>query len=170
MARRVQMRCKTWMNQKKVRAAVREASIEPVEQMASIVEANAKKSMQKGGKTRVSFKRKRGSRIVEVPSPPGTPPHRQTGTLAGSIEYARATRGGRDVFIVGPTSPPAWYGVVHEFGGRNHPPRPFMRPAFLGALPFFRGLFRGLDLQGTRYARELEAEAKRFRDRHGRGV
>jgi len=58
------------------------------------------------------------------PSAPGDPPHLQSGDLRSSIKTAQTTDG---TVVVGPT---VKYGATHEFGLRNYPPRPFMRPAF----------------------------------------
>jgi len=58
------------------------------------------------------------------PSAPGEPPHLQTGALRSSVHTAKTKKG---TVVVGPTEE---YGAKHEFGLRNYPPRPFMRPAF----------------------------------------
>lgn len=67
-----------------------------------------------------------------VPSKAGTPPNRQTGNLAESIQYGFESP---TVALVGPT-PQAWYGKIQEYGKqetvapfRRWPPRPFMQPA-----------------------------------------
>jgi len=59
-----------------------------------------------------------------VPSPPGRPPHLQSGALRSSVQTAMDKEG---VVVIGPTEK---YGAQHEFGLRNYPARPFMRPAF----------------------------------------
>lgn len=62
-------------------------------------------------------------------SPPGSPPHKQTGTLQRSIAVETATHGLKAK--VGPGQK-LIYGRIQELGGRgliNLPPRPYMRPA-----------------------------------------
>jgi len=94
---------------------------DPLTAAANDVEREAKASMVEGGR--------RAGRKSGVASPPGMPPHRQTGDLAASVTHAKA---GPMSAIAGPTNE-AWYGKIHEFGGeyggRNYPERPFMRPA-----------------------------------------
>ena len=65
-----------------------------------------------------------------VPSPPGTPPHSQTGTLKGDIQvFVRKLADGSYSVSVGFTRK-AWYGIVHERGGKFHPRRAFIDPAW----------------------------------------
>ena len=62
-------------------------------------------------------------------SPPGSPPHKQTGTLQRSIAVEPATHGLKAK--IGPGNH-LKYGRIQELGGRgliNLPPRPYMRPA-----------------------------------------
>jgi len=131
------------IRQREVKRAVERASVRPLVRAGTLVEREAKRSMKKGGaKGRVG---PRGG-YVRVPSPPGTPPHVQTGALRASIQTAPEVRIGRPpVALVGPTEK---YGAVHEFGGRHHPQRPFMRPALRRVQRRFPELFRNLRLGG----------------------
>jgi len=56
-----------------------------------------------------------------VPSPPGTPPNRQSGRLATTMKVRRTPR------VIRIDMP--FYGSIHESGGSKHPARPFIRPA-----------------------------------------
>jgi len=91
-----------------------------------IVEQEAKRLLSRGG----------GS--GHVPSPPGKPPHVQTGALRASVAHALTTDKG---CIVGPTE---IYGKFHEFGTRIHPKRPFMRPALRNSVDKFPEQFKDL--------------------------
>lgn len=115
-------------------AAMKRASIAPLMKCGLLLEREAKVSMKKGGR-RAGFK-------TGVPSAPGTPPHVQEGTLRASIEHAADMSKG--TVVVGPTE---WYGKIHEFGGRKHPKRPFMIPAFMACKAKFVFLFRNLRLR-----------------------
>lgn len=86
-----------------------------------------------------------------VPSRPGTPPNVQTGTLQRSIKPYVVKHGGWRIrgHVVG-WSAKAWYGVVHEFGGRFHPIRAFLRPAYEKAKRRFKSYFRNMDLTKTK--------------------
>lgn len=167
----ISFRAKSWLSPKQILKAVKQASIRPKEECALMVERVAKESMKEGG--RVPYVRKpkgaRGKTIKRgLPSRPGTPPHVQTGILKGSIRTAQldlASLG--EVFIVGPSSPPASYGAVHEFGGRHHPPRPFMWPALVRVAPQYPGLFKNLPLARTPAGRGLERAVKTWERRHG---
>lgn len=57
------------------------------------------------------------------PSPPGTPPHNDTGHLKGNIKVSQPRPD------VGRVTSHARYSAVHEFGSSTHPARPFLRPA-----------------------------------------
>jgi hypothetical protein len=64
-------------------------------------------------------------------SPPGSPPHKQTGTLQRSIAVEMESHGMKAK--IGP-SQRLIYGRIQELGGRGLirlPPRPYMRPALL---------------------------------------
>lgn len=90
---------------------VLDESNEALEEVGKEVEATAKKLLSVGG----------GSE--HEPSPPGAPPHTQSGALKDSVDSALTED---HTEVIGPTQK---YGVVHEFGSRLHPQRPFMRPA-----------------------------------------
>lgn len=163
----IRVRSRTWLDVDGVRRAVAEASIDPLEQCALVVEREAKILTSKGGKiTLVGHSPRRGAKTLKrgAPSRPGTPPHRQSGVLSGSISYSRTIR---KTYVVGPTSPPASYGAIHEFGGRHHPPRPFMWPALVRSLPRFPGKFRRLPLRQTRAGRKTERDVARWQKRWG---
>jgi len=120
----------------------RKAMPKPLLKCAALVEGEAKRSMRAGGRP-AKARGPRGGRARGTPSRPGTPPHVQTGNLRASITHALS---GPDTAIVGPTRE-AWYGKVHEFGGRYHPQRPFMRPALRRAVRDFAKQFRRLYYQ-----------------------
>ena len=161
------------MNVKAVVKAVKQASIQAKRKFALEVEREAKTSME-GGKQRVvtvraaktaaSTGRKAKKTTISVPSAPGSPPNVQTGIGRGSITSAPLMGG--LFYIVGPSSPPAPYMAAHEFGGRFHPPRPFMRPALIKMAPSYAGMFRRLPLSVTQAGRRLEREAKSWRSRN----
>jgi hypothetical protein len=129
--------------------ATREAMIRPLMQCGFLVEGDAKRSMIKGG--RIPGK-KRG-----IPSTPPNPPHAQLGNLKGSITTAPTER---QTVIVGPTRI-AWYGKIHEkggrYGGRNYPRRAFMLPALYRMAPRFPAKFRSMNLAATPAGRRLNA-------------
>lgn len=67
-------------------------------------------------------------------SPPGSPPHKQTGTLQRSIAVETESHGLKAK--VGPGQK-LKYARIQELGGKgliNLPPRPYMRPALLAEL------------------------------------
>ena len=166
------LKCHTWLDVKGIRAAVREASIEPKHKMALEIEREAKTSMQ-GGRRKIvkayGFS-KRGKvltrkKTISEPSAPGTPPNVQSGIGRGSITtaFVKASQS----YIVGPSSPPAPYMGGHEFGTRYHPPRPFMRPALMRALPRYPKLYKNLPLSRTKAGRRLNREQKAWMKKHG---
>jgi len=111
--------------------------VKPLTKCAILVENEAKRSMKKGGRP-AKARGPRGGRAGGTPSAPGTPPHVQKGNLRASITHAMVNL---LLAIVGPTRE-AWYGKVHEFGGRHHPKRAFMRPALKKEKPKFPAQFR----------------------------
>ena len=139
--------CTAWFNGDGLRDAVVKACVDPMDKAAMLVEAEVKKSMKSGGGAK------------HRPSPPGTPPHVQSGHLRASITWARIHNGLNR--IIGPQRSVAWYGAIHEFGlmvknklgGVTHfPMRPFMWPALLRCRHKFAPLFRGLNIK--RYYRD----------------
>jgi len=166
------LKCPHWFDAKEIRKAVREASIEPKIKMALEVEREAKTSMEAGRRkivTAYGFS-KRGKvltrkKTISEPSAPGEPPHVQTGIGRGSIRHAWLKES--LTAIVGPSSPPAPYMGVHEFGGRDHPPRPFMRPALMRTIPRYPKLYKNLPLSKTSSGRKLAQKAKSFENKHG---
>lgn len=129
----VTLRPKSWLDIVGLRKAVQKASIEPLAKAALLVETAAKTSMRTGGGK------------VRTPSKSGVPPHVQTGNLRASISHAREHGG---TWVIGPTRQ-AWYGKIHEFGGRRHPARPFMRPALTRASQSFAQFFKGGKIKFT---------------------
>ena len=112
----------------KLRAVVKQRCLGPLMKCGALVEGEAKRSMQAGGRVK--------GRKTGVPSAPGDPPHVQAGALRASIAYSATMEG---TVVVGPTE---WYGKVHEYGGRNHPQRPFMRPALARSRTMFPRQFK----------------------------
>jgi len=96
-----------------------------------------------------------------VPSRPGTPPHVQSGTLRADISILRRKQadGGYTVYI-GFTKK-AWYGIVHERGGRFHPARPFIAPAWKKEARRIKHQFRNLPLAQTAAIRRLNSRSFR---------
>jgi len=157
---RITKRSRFWLDERGVRQAVREATGPRLIKCALLVKVDAQRSMKKGGKLRFIGKQKRDelgrfkSGYYQQASAPGTPPHKQSGVLRASIDYALVTP---NIVIVGPRAK-AWYGAVHEFGGRFHPKRPFMRPALYRMAAQFPRLFAGLPLSTTRTGKRLNAK------------
>ena len=141
-----ELRMSTHLNLEQVKARVKKATVKPLAKCAAIVEAAAKRKLSKGGKKRLptKFGDKKAQFETET-SAPGDPPHLQTGNLRSSIASAPTQEG---TYVVGPTAA-AWYGQVHEFGGKNHPKRPFMRPALIESSEKFPQQFANLDLSGS---------------------
>lgn len=140
---------KITLDAKGVKTAVVQASTKGLMQAGALVEREAKLSMREGGREEGPLGGKR-----RIPSAPGSPPHVQTGNLRASITHALSRAG---IVIVGST-PAAWYGKIHEHGGRHHPRRPFMRPALIKASPQFPALFKKLNLAETKAGRALNAK------------
>lgn len=88
---------------------------------------------KKGGLVRKS---KKGRQIRE-PSPPGKPPHRQTGELVSAVGHEFEDGG-----LVGIVGTNIKHGKWLEFGTTKMPARPWLRPAFdrmiKKAMTFFR--------------------------------
>jgi phage gpG-like protein len=107
----------------------------------------AKLVMKKGGRVKGSqgrdasghFTKSKGA-LKGIPSPVGTPPHRQTSHLANSINVEMTATSA----LVGPTGRFADYGAVHEFSKRF--PRKFMRPAMFATKDKYAAEFKDLPL------------------------
>ena len=116
---------------------IAKACVEPCFKCAALVETAAKQSLGKGA---FSGYGPRGGKVM-VPSKPGQPPHLRMGELRAGIRHARTSTGA----VTGPT---IFYGNIHEhggeFGGRNFPKRPFMRPALYKMRRRFAPLFKNL--------------------------
>jgi len=126
------------LDEKALIEAVQKAIIEPLEKCALLVEGSAKESMKQGGRSAGP----RGGK-KQTPSTPGNPPNVQSGNMRGSIRIQKTER---KTFIVGPTRM-ALYAKAHEYGGRHHPKRPFMRPALLRMIRKFPDQFKNLQLK-----------------------
>lgn len=147
---RMGLNIKAAFDARRVLAAVAEAKRDPEMLAGAAVEREAKKSMRKGGR----YNSARGIKY-RIPSAPGTPPNVQTGNLRASITHAREGQYGR---VLAGTTNVAWYGRVHEHGGRYHPRRPFMLPALRAAQKNFPQFFGKMNLSKTRAGRELNAK------------
>jgi hypothetical protein len=126
---------KWWFNAKGLSENVRRAYVQRIKRCGAIVMREVKLSMKKGGRLRGMKAKSKG-----IPSPVGTPPHVQTGTLRASIQAEMTSQ---DTVLVGPTSL-ASYGAVHEFSKKF--PRKFMRPALFRAKGQFAAEFKDLPI------------------------
>jgi len=139
---------KFWLDRAGVVATVKRSSTKPLMACALVVEREAKQSMT-GASKGIQGRNSAGQyqrRADQPPSAPGSPPHVKTGNLRASISHSSVTAA--QTILVGPTRE-AWYGQVHEFGGKRHPKRPFMLPALQKSQQRFAGLFRGLDMRSN---------------------
>lgn len=120
-----------WFNGDALVDSARRAYVVRLKRCGAIVMRAAKTSMKRGGRVK--------GRKTGIPSPVGTPPHVQTGTLRASIQVEMTDRSA----LVGPTSL-ASYGAVHE---HSKPfPRKFMRPALFESKKDFPEEFKNLPL------------------------
>lgn len=168
----LEFNCKLALNFDQVYESVKKAAVKSTAKCAALVEAEAKRSLSKGGKGKGAAKF--GDKKVPTTyksSPPGDPPFLRTGNLRASIKSAETPTG---TYVVGPTRT-AWYGRIHEretgllikvtpkmrgflfyqFGWRVKkafifiPPRPFMRPALKKVAARFPQLFKDLPIGGS---------------------
>ena len=140
-----ELRMSTHLNLDQVKDRVKKATISPLKKCGALVEARMKKKLSKGGKKKAPTKLgDKKAEFITEPSKAGEPPHLQTGNLRSSIQSAETPDG---TVVVGPTTS-AWYGQIHEFGGANHPARPFARPSLAECSAEFPALFGNLDLGG----------------------
>jgi HK97 gp10 family phage protein len=140
-----ELRMSTHLNLDAVKTRVKKSLMPRLKKCGAIVEAAMKKKLSKGGKKRAPTQLgDKKATFITDPSKPGDPPHLQTGNLRSSIQYAETPEG---TVVVGPSSS-AGYGQVHEFGGKNHPKRPFARPALAESAEKFPEQFGNLDLGG----------------------
>jgi HK97 gp10 family phage protein len=166
-----ELRSESWFNKDEVRERVQKASIDRLAKAALLVEAEAKRSLNKGAaKVRTqSIDGKNVKNVTFESGPAGQPPRKRTGNLQNSIKTAKTPEG---TYVIGPTTS-AWYGRVHEFGALIKvtqkmkgylwhafgwhvakptiyiPPRPFMRPALAACKAKFAKLFENLPLGGN---------------------
>lgn len=148
---------KTWLSPKLLMEMFEEAAEPRLEDCSILVRNSAVRSMKQGGK---SMKARKNSRAYYnsalgrwvIAAAPGKPPHAQTKNLRNAIRVQQLG----SVFLIGPTGR-AWYGAVHEFGGR-----PFMRPALYREINKFPKLFKQLNLKDTRAARAIERALARM--------
>ena len=136
---RITAKIRTDYHEREVMQAVKQASVNPILKMGFRVEKAAKELLSVAG--------------MGEPSAPGEPPHAQTGNLRASITTAKTDRG---TAVVGPTRL-AFYGKIHEFGGRKHPARPFMRPAYMQVKGQFAKEWRNLKLASTPAGQRLNS-------------
>ena len=120
-----------WFNGAALVDSARRAYVQRLKRCGGLVMREAKLVMKKGGRVK--------GRRTGIPSPVGSPPHVQTGTLRASIQVEMTATSA----LVGPTSL-ASYGAVHEFSKRF--PRKFMRPAMFNTKDKFAEEFKGLPL------------------------
>ena len=120
----------------------------PLARGAAAVEGDAKTSMRTGGRD------ESGKTVAH--SAAEEPPFVQSGNLRASITHSPDPKL-NPTYIVGPTME-ASYGAVHEFGGRFHEPRPFMRPALRRTRRRLKQLFRKIKLALTVAGRKLNAK------------
>jgi len=85
------------------------------------------------------------------PSAPGTPPNIQTGVLVKSIRVVKRSK----AFAIGM----AFYGWIHEFGGRIHPRRPFVQPVLPDISRALVKYMRAFGIGNTAAARRAKAQA-----------
>ena len=88
----------------------------------------------------------------QIPSKPGTPPHKQSGKLRKGI-IAQVDEEKDDVRVA--LAPDAWYGRVHEVGSRKHPKRPFLLPALQKHIDKLPDEFKGADLSKTKAGKKM---------------
>lgn len=74
---------------------------------------------------------------ADGPSAPGEPPHKHTGGLQASLYVKIVDR----FHAIVTCAADHWWFVVHEFGGKHHPKRPFLRPALANCKKWFPELF-----------------------------
>lgn len=166
----IKMTSRTWFDVASVITAVKDAGMKPLMKAGLLVEREAKESMGKGGwtweyvaskqKGRAKGRQKQSTgkprtrklRVYKA-SEEGDVPNVRTGVLRSSIKTA-ATRW--LTVVIGPTSPPAEYGMFLEFGTRRGlKPRPFMRPALDNTRNGFAKLWRKLALAKTKAGQRL---------------
>lgn len=166
-----ELRLKSSLNVEEVKRRVRAAKVARVAKCAALVEADAKRSLSRGGA--VPGTAKPGEKKVPTvykSGPAGQPPRLRSGNLRASIKYGKTPI---DSYVVGPTIT-AWYGRVHEFGVKilvtrkmhyylglalgiwvpigttiTIPKRPYMGPALRNMASKFPSLFADLPLGGT---------------------
>ncbi len=136
-------------DERTVKKLGRDLAIKPLLACGALVEGEAKRLLSVGGRRSVG-----GGKTKGVPSKAPAPPHAQEGILRSSITHA-ATKNG--TVIVGATQI-AWYGKIHEFGGRNHPMRPFMVPALTASRVKFTKEFRNINLAATKAGKKLNSK------------
>jgi len=134
----IEFKVMTFMSVEKIMKAVEKATIQPTIKAARMVQAEAKKLLNKGGRKKV-----KGVIGPHVASAPGEPPKKITGNLHSGIKIAPTGDGG---YIIGPTER-AEYGEWLEFGTRKMKPRPFMRPALAIVAQKMGRLFKNLNIR-----------------------
>lgn len=133
---------------RELKDGLNEAMQLPLVKAAKKVQQAIKKSMRKAPRP-------------GAPSRPGYPPHVQSGTLRADISVFRRklADGGYSVSVG--FSRKAWYGIIHERGGRFHPARPFIRPAWNKVKYRLKHQFRNLPLAQTGAIRRINSQSIR---------
>jgi hypothetical protein len=166
-----ELRSESWLNKEEVIKRVRAGAVEATAKAALLVEAEAKRMLNKGAGT-VAGRDDQGKFVKTTTfksGPAGEPPRKRTGNLQNSIQSAKTPEG---TYVIGPATT-AWYGRVHEFGALIKvtakmrgflfytfgwrvkkpviyiPPRPFMRPALDRCIAKFPKLFGNLPMGGN---------------------
>lgn len=95
----------------------------------------------------------------QVPSKPGTPPHKQSGKLQKAV-IATADKETGSVRVE--LHSDAWYGMLHEVGSRKHPKRPFLKPALQKHMDKLPDHLKGMDLSKTQAGRKMNRKRSPF--------
>ena len=147
---------KTFLDAAGLTKAVAQASKTPLEQAGLLTSSAARKSVRKqpdtpmlSKKTGLPLKKKKSSK-------PGNPPFSITGKLKKNI----VTRRGKDLLRPS-VRVLSRKDRVHEFGGKNHPARPYLQPALEKQKAKFPGLWRGVDLAKTPAGKEMSRGNRR---------
>lgn len=88
----------------------------------------------------------------QIPSKPGTPPHKQSGKLRKAI-IVTANKETGDVRVE--LRSDGWYGIVHELGSRKHPKRPFLNPALQKHMDKLPDHLKNMDLSQTKAGKKM---------------
>ena len=152
------IKVKTKMHKREVLQAVEQASMEPLEKCAMLVEGEMKDLLSVGGAVgglRAGDPQVYWSsylkRYVKA-SEPGKPPHMQTGHLMNGVQSSPY---GKMSWIVGIIQQ-VFYGKFHEWGKR-----PFARVALHNTHKRFSNLFRRMRLAQTSAGQSLNSKRRK---------